>query len=284
MTPYRNTVSDLETKLRQHYGPTFDEKLQKVLPNEKTRLGALNRLNKITETNVTLEGAYLGKSVRTDRKTNNITSVYFRVLDANGKGRRIYLHDLEFADSLPEEPPRLSGVRWNNLQKTTIVSNDVSSYRTTGNTTFNVDENIDVGLMELTTFNQAVEIKKTSTRDRYFTVLGEIVDVNVGEDKENDRRWISAELEDLDGTRFRVALDKNLPDLFGDADWLDDYQEAAQNLYHMLVLANGRIFQFEKRDGSQGVTLTIKNGGWIVDVTKTPAKLQEKLQKVAFSK
>jgi len=195
MTPYRNTVSDLEGKLKDYYGTDFDSKLKNAVSVSKTRLGALNSLNKLTEKGVTLEGAYLGKAVKTDRKTNTITSVWFRVLDANGKNRRIYLHDLDFADNLPEEPPHLSGVRWTNLQKTMIISNDTSSYRTTNDTSFKTDETIDVGLMELSTFNQAVEISKTGNKNRYFTVLGEIVDVNVGEDKENDRRWISAEPE-----------------------------------------------------------------------------------------
>ncbi len=278
------SIQELETSLRAFYGTAFEQKYAEVLKESKTPLGALNALNNITEENVTLEGAYVGLSTKKNR-SGQTQSAWFRVLDKNGKMRRIYLHSLSFAEKLPDAPPILSGVRWANLSKTMIVSKDSSVYKTKDTTSMTVDNSIEYDLVELTTFTRAVEKKKSlrkDERDPYFTVLGNIVNVRIGEDKERDRKWVTAFIEDTEGTQIGCNVISNLEDIFGSQNWLEDYNEVSQNLYNMPVLVNGRVFMFEKSDGSEGVSFVVKGGGWIADMSHLPKNIQQKLEKLVF--
>lgn len=289
-TKLNTSVTSLEAGLRKYYGASFDEKFTEAKKTAKTLLGAYNALNRVTEDSVILEGAYLGHATRKNKK-GTVSSAWFKVLDGAGRVRSIYLHDQEFAEKLPEEPPKLSGTRWTGLQKSIIISTPRGessvSYRTTPKATFVVDDDVEFGMPELTTFKTAVEERKQvpqGGREPFFTVLGEIANVNVGADQEKGTKWIRAEIEDTDGTRMTTNLDSNLRDLFGEQDWLDDYEEVAQNLYHMPVLLNGRVYLFETQDGQQRQSFVIKGVGWIADVTKLPAKFQAKLETAVFGK
>lgn len=283
----RNTVTELENKLRQFYGNNFDELLTKAEknPKNKTHLGVLNELNRVQENGVSLEGAYLGKGAKRG-KNEQIVSAWFRVLDSNGKSRGIFLHDLKFVDKLPEEPPKLTGTRWTNLNTSVVVSQDLKYYRTTDTTKLEIVENLDFPLPELSTYSEALERTRASRAngkgDPYFTIAGEISDVNTGEDKESGRKWIRADVADVNGTRFSVNLDQNLRDLFGEADWLEDYEIVANNLYHMPVLLNGRIWIGENKVGKEKTSFVVKRSGWVANITKLSETVQTKLEKALF--
>lgn len=279
-----NPIKEMERKLREYYGESFDKEFEKANAKSKTPLGAYNRLNKVRKEGVVLEGAYVGKGLRKD-KQGNVGSAWFRILESDGENRRIYLHDLDYAEKLPEEPAILAGVRWTELSQSLTINPGFSSYRTTESTTFEVDDSIALGLKDLTTFSEAVEMHKQKPegkRDPFFTVFGEIANVSAGRDEEKGTSWLRATVEDTQGTRLNVNLASNLEDIFPGADWLEDYEEVAQNLYHMPVLLNGRIFLYDKPDGTQGSSFVIKGAGWISDITKAPESTRDKIEKLAF--
>jgi hypothetical protein len=278
-------IADLEKSLRDYYGDEFEKLLAEKQKTAKTRLGALNALNRVTKSGETLEGAYMGNVVRRNRETKEVTSVSFQILNADGKVKKVRLHDTEFAQQLPPEPPKLAGVRWKNLDMTMVVSKDLVSYTTTPDTVLEVDDTIEFNLSELHTFDEAIEIKQNADGyDPFFTVLGEIVNVRVYDDVDSGVRSIRAEVQDLEGKRMSVKLEENLEDLFGEVDWIEDFEEVQQNLYHMPVLLNGRIFLYERGDGSQGAAFVVKGRGWIADFTKLPERVQQRIEQLALHK
>jgi hypothetical protein len=299
------SLDQMEAKLREAWDGKFDGLYQEKLSEYGNRRGALNEM-RTKESEASLNpalfvSAFPRRSTRGETK-GQVTQVSFRVLQPDGRPSLVIAARDSLSwikSSFPNITGKLVPISLSPVMKREDVISGATTYfvipdktalallADTGQLDFTVNV---YPIQKAIDREQAYEDSSPSKTSRrpFSVVYGNITDVRVFADKETgELRSVKATLEDLDGTMITTRLEKNLEEVLGSQEWIDepDAEKIRNSLIDMPVLVGGTVFIGHEGDElTNAVTkevsvleadvtsFVVKGGGYIVNLeTASPS-------------